>query len=335
MNDRRNSPPRPRVLVLTDAVVFLLALVFIAFTAFPQARAAFVNGATPVPQQEALATPSPALPSDTPSPTPTPVPATPTPAPGDFSAAFAEAKLADGMDYVCECADYKIGIEEYYVGGAVALVADVFIRDIHVLKTAFANDSFNAGGSHFENILKLCAEKNAMFAVSGDYVSTRTDGLVFRNGELLRNTYYYDMCVLYVDGTMEVYSSREISAAALKNRGVWQTWVFGPNLLDQSGRCMEITHNLSRLNPRCAIGYYEPGHYCFVVVDGRQKYYSEGMTLTELSAFMESLGCNAAYNLDGGQTAQMVLDDGLVNQPINGGRRVGDMIYLERMETGG
>ena len=56
------------------------------------------------------------------------------------------------------------------------------------------------------------------------------------------------------------------------------------------------------------------------------------MTLTELSAFMASLGVKAAYNLDGGQTAQMVLEDNLVNMPANGGRRVGDIIYLERTE---
>jgi exopolysaccharide biosynthesis protein len=80
------------------------------------------------------------------------------------------------------------------------------------------------------------------------------------------------------------------------------------------------------------IGYYEPGHYAFVIVDGRTKYYSEGMTFTEVSAFMAELGCKVAYNLDGGQSAQMVLEDNLVNMPANGGRRVGDIIYLERME---
>lgn len=174
-----------------------------------------------------------------------------------------------------------------------------------------------------------------MFAVSGDYVGPRTDGIVFRNGELLRNSYCSSFCVLYIDGTMAIYEKREKSAKELREIGVWQSWCFGPNLLDQNGHGMEITHELMRLNPRCAIGYYEPGHYCFVVVDGRQKYYSIGMTLTELSAYMESLGCKAAYNLDGGQTAQMVLDDGLVNQPTNGGRRVGDIIYLERAANEG
>jgi len=67
-------------------------------------------------------------------------------------------------------------------------------------------------------------------------------------------------------------------------------------------------------------------------VDGRQANYSDGMTLTELSTFMAGLGCKSAYNLDGGQTAQMVLDGNLVNMPANGGRKVGDIIYIERAD---
>ena len=330
MIEQKQSPPRIKPLILLDAAAFLLALLFVVAAAWilPGMREKRAQK-TPEPSQAAAVSPAPiAISAATPSPTLPP--ATPTPEPGDFSAAFAEATLQEGMDYVIECADYKIGIEERSVENAVLLFADVYIRDIHVLKTAFANDSFDNTASKFEDIIKLCRERNAMFAISGDYVGPRTDGIVFRNGELLRNAYCSSFCVLYTDGTMAVYEKREKYAKELMETGVWQTWCFGPNLLDENGHSMEITHDLMRLNPRCAIGYYEPGHYCFVVVDGRQKHYSIGMTLTELSAYMESLGCKVAYNLDGGQTAQMVLDDGILNQPTDGGRRVGDIIYLER-----
>ena len=79
-------------------------------------------------------------------------------------------------------------------------------------------------------------------------------------------------------------------------------------------------------NPRSAIGYFAPGHYCFVVVDGRQKGYSEGMSLDELASTLASLGCQTAYNLDGGATAMMVFQGKLVNQPTNGGRTSSDII---------
>jgi exopolysaccharide biosynthesis protein len=81
-------------------------------------------------------------------------------------------------------------------------------------------------------------------------------------------------------------------------------------------------------NPRTAIGYYEPGHYCFVVVDGRQDGYSDGLTLAELSQLFHDLGCQTAYNLDGGQSSMMVFQDSLVNQPYKGGRNSSDIVYL-------
>ena len=67
-------------------------------------------------------------------------------------------------------------------------------------------------------------------------------------------------------------------------------------------------------NPRSVIGYYEPGHYCFVLVDGRRKY-SRGLTMKELSQLMYTLGCVRAYNLDGGATAHMTWLNSVINSP--------------------
>ena len=41
-----------------------------------------------------------------------------------------------------------------------------------------------------------------------------------------------------------------------------------------------------------------------------------------------SLGMKTAYNLDGGQSSQMVAENGFVNRPINGGRPVSDIVYI-------
>ena len=70
---------------------------------------------------------------------------------------------------------------------------------------------------------------------------------------------------------------------------------------------------IAKANPRTAIGYYEPGHYCFVVAGGRgeQPY---GVTLSALSRFMKSLDCKSAYNLDGGRSSIMVFGDEIVNE---------------------
>ena len=62
------------------------------------------------------------------------------------------------------------------------------------------------------------------------------------------------------------------------------------------------------------------------MVDGRQSGYSDGMTLVELANTFADLGCETAYNLDGGATAMMVFEGSLVNHPTNGGRASSDII---------
>ena len=87
----------------------------------------------------------------------------------------------------------------------------------------------------------------------------------------------------------------------------------------------QFKSDVQRPNPRSAIGYFEPGHYCFVQVDGRIES-SRGMTLEELSQLFADLGCTAAYNLDGGQSSGFVWQGQLQSYPYK--RPVYDIIYV-------
>jgi hypothetical protein len=63
-------------------------------------------------------------------------------------------------------------------------------------------------------------------------------------------------------------------------------------------------------HPRTAVGIAEDGRrLLLVVVDGRQRPYSDGMTLRELAKVMLALGAPDALNLDGGGSTAMVLAD--------------------------
>lgn len=78
------------------------------------------------------------------------------------------------------------------------------------------------------------------------------------------------------------------------------------------------------------IGYYEPGHYCLVVIDGRQKGYSVGMNFKEMTDLAMSLGLKEAYNLDGGGSAVMTFNGEIISSPSGKGeaRRLSDMIVI-------
>jgi exopolysaccharide biosynthesis protein len=87
----------------------------------------------------------------------------------------------------------------------------------------------------------------------------------------------------------------------------------------------------SGLGPRTAVGIDKFGRYLIVVTDGRQGYYSTGLTLTELAYTMQKFGAVDAINLDGGGSAAMVVKNKVVNRPSDGTeRRVSNALLVMR-----
>lgn len=206
-------------------------------------------------------------------------------------------------------------------------VADIYIRHIECFRTGLANNTY--GKSLAEPLLKMAKDNNALLAVNGDYYG-RHYGPVIRNGVLYRNSAGSgDVCVLYKDGTIKTFLKGTFNADNEMANGAWQAWCFGPTLLtEDGGMSTSFDSYLTPKHPRCAIGYYEPGHYAFVIVDGRDEGYSSGMTMVELSELFSTMGCTVAYNLDGGRTAQMAYNDAIVNQPYKNGRDISDIVYI-------
>jgi len=255
-------------------------------------------------------------------------------APGDFSALFdrvvspVEETLVEKNEYLSE--DVSIRITTSEAGGVVFHVADIYIRNIENLQTAFANDIYGRGQREYAWDISM--DKGAILSVNGDYYGARDDGVVIRNGVLYRDTLYQDVCVLYRDGTMETYSAEDFDCNAAMERGAWQAWSFGPMLLDENSAAMtKFNSVVVNRNPRCGIGYFEPGHYCFVIVEGRNER-SRGASLAEFSLIFEQLGCVSAYNMDGGNTAVMTYGKRLVSEPSQGGRPVTDIIMITEVD---
>ncbi len=245
---------------------------------------------------------------------------------GDFSSAFPTKDTGAGADYSHQSDTVRVAVKGYSVDGVAYYVADVWIKNISSFRTAFAKKQYGQG--IHQEFIKMAQDNKAIVAISGDYYSARAKGIVVRNGQLYRDIPLEDVCVLYQDGVMETYTKDTFNVDDAIARKAYQIWSFGPQLLEKGQPMQDFNSSVKRANPRCAIGYYEPGHYCFVTVDGRQPGYSEGISLQALSQLFYDLGCKAAYNLDGGQTAMMAYGNQLVNRPYNGGRESGDIIYI-------
>ncbi len=82
------------------------------------------------------------------------------------------------------------------------------------------------------------------------------------------------------------------------------------------------------LGPRTALGIDREGRYILLVVDGRQGFYSNGLTLRELAATMRSLGAVDALNLDGGGSTAMSVRGNVINRPSDGEERPVSTVLL-------
>lgn len=228
--------------------------------------------------------------------------------------------------------DISITVSEETLGRTTYYLADIYVRDITCFQSALARGTYGSGFR--DSIQDMALLNNALLAVNGDYYGNTNEGVVIRNGVIYRaNSTNCDVCVLYYDGTMRVMPGSAFSVEEAVADGAWQAWTFGPALLDTDGSVLTSFSSTGRIisaNPRTAIGYYEPGHYCLVVVDGRGE--SEGITLPDLSQLFHDLGCTAAYNLDGGNSSIMVWNNAVINEPSGGGRESSDALLITEVK---
>ena len=283
---------------------------------------------TPVP--EATATPAP---TPTATPTPTPVP--------EGLIGYRYKVFAEGEEQLTEelYKSQNISItvrhasdNENFDNYIEYHVADIYVQDVTVLRAGCAGDSFN---SRIVDTVDTMAEKyGAVLAVSGDYYA-ENPGVIVRNGivysDSSESVTKRDCCVLYKDGSVKTFRRKEYTVADILAGDPWHTFNFGPALLDENGKAVEdlyLGKNANGINPRCIFGYYEPGHYALVVIDGRDLHGSRGLDLEDLSRFAQRMGFRAAYNLDGGNSAVMCWRGEIYNNPSYGGRSISDILYI-------
>lgn len=226
----------------------------------------------------------------------------------------------------------NFGKHEKYGTKISYVLADIYVGDITCFQTAFAKDTYGVGYS--EKLTDMSARMKSILAVNGDsYGNNRheNNGTIIRNGVIYRDRQSSEeTCVLNWDGTMDIYQPGQLDVEQLIARGAYQSWIFGPSLLDEEGKAKDnfLTWDYIRQShPRTAIGYYEPGHYCLLLVDGRQDS-SRGMFLDEMAKVFEDLGCKAAYNLDGGHCSFMTLKNQVANHPYKPEHGVEDGIFI-------
>ena len=247
--------------------------------------------------------------------------------PADLSGKSADKFSSKTTASTYQSKDLAISITQHSFGAGqdqvTYYIADVYTSNLSCFKTYFAKNVYGSGFR--EHITDMSADVKAVLAVNGDsycYNRSHTAGPLIRNGVIYRaEATTSDVCVLYNSGEMRTFSPDQFDLNQVMADGTYH----------DNGRAMTEFNTwdyIRKSHPRTAIGYYEPGHYCLVVVDGRQTGYSRGMTLPELSQLFQDLGCKAAYNLDGGHSTMMAMDGRLVNRPYKDTHEIVDCLYF-------
>lgn len=231
--------------------------------------------------------------------------------------------------------DIKITITDYRENDTDIHVADITVSSSEYLKTAFAESAY--GRNVTEKTSDIAESVNAILAINGDFYGAQESGYVIRNGVIYRSTAKSgnEDLVIYADGSFEIINEDDVTAEELLAKGAQNVLAFGPALVEDGKVSVTENEEVGKAmasNPRTAIGIIDENHYVFVVADGRTSE-NEGLSLYELAEFMESLGVQTAYNLDGGGSSTMYFNGQIINQPTTNGnsikeRSVSDIVYI-------
>ena len=226
----------------------------------------------------------------------------------------------------------EIQIQTFQYESTTCYAADVRLGSPDLLKAAFAEDTY--GRNIRQPTSEIAAQNSAVLAINGDYYGSRNSGYVLRNGVCYRAASgSADALLVDMDGNFFIAAG--VGLTAEQAAEMWQVFSFGPALVVDGAVGVEAGDEVAQAklsNPRTAIGQIGPLHYLFLVSDGRTEE-SEGLSLLDLAEIMRELGCQTAYNLDGGGSSTMVFMGEVVNRPTTNGRSiseraVSDIVYI-------
>ncbi len=170
----------------------------------------------------------------------------------------------------------------------------------------------------------------AVLAINADWFTYHNTGVIYRNGELLRNRsdQTFDGLAIDIYGNFHIVRPMLVEGYAQITTPIANSFAFGPALV-MDGKVQEIVDRKVTYKQRMAIGQIAPLSYVLVATDGPDQKDSIGFSIPQLAELMHGLGAHTAYNLDGGQSTSMLMGQTKVNAlSTKSMRAVGDILYF-------
>lgn len=251
----------------------------------------------------------------------------------------ASAFGADGMSY--DDGTISITIEKDVVGVTNVYFAYVKLTDVSQLRTALAAP-YPSKTTRPVNV--MAAEQQAVLAINGDFFSYHNKGVVVRSGQILRQQPESTRDTLIIDDSGDFVILTKNTVAEWKDylengTGCREAFCFGPALIiDGEVQTFRPGDKVSCGAPtpaqRMVFCQMDTLSYMIFVCEGPEQDKKAGLTMNEVVEQLVARGVKHAYNLDGGNSATLMLGDQRINAPEHKFRQVGDMIYFATLVSG-
>ena len=184
---------------------------------------------------------------------------------------------------------------------------------------------------------EMAASVNAVVASSGDFYKHRLFGVVVYEGVVQRfENKSTDTCFINDEGNLLFgyrgdFESAEEAQRFVDENNVRFSLAFGPILIDNGVECAPEEYALGEVDgyySRMALCQRDDLHY-LLVNSTAETDYQKRHTVKHFAQIVESMGCEKAYALDGGQTTVITMDDQYINDVDYGfQRQISDIIYF-------
>lgn len=223
-------------------------------------------------------------------------------------------------------------------------IAYVQIADASQLRTGVVNPE-KLGSSKTASVSSLARKYNAVIAMNGDNYVDKPEKTTFeyRMTQKIRSKTNRTKDILIIDDQGDFHLFQKSQGVKefpneLKKLGrkLVNAFTFGPALV-KDGKLMEIDENYGYnphgREPRAAIGQLGTLSYVLVIVEAKDRSGNSGFSQTRLGEFMYELGCRQAFNLDGGNSAEMVFGEQIIKGMHSGDERgLSDIIFFASAE---
>ena len=215
-----------------------------------------------------------------------------------------------------EDASLSVKMEKRDIDGVRYDIAWIKVASPTQLRTATAGKPNEVVAARPTRMAKAV---NAVVAINGDFYTQRKDGLIYRQGQAFRYLPNPEKDILVIDdlGDLNIFlgtntQTQELIAFLQSGRTIVNAFTFGPAIV-KDGKALPMPDTYkTRFDsavraPRTVIAQMGPLEYVFVEAEGRVEH-SKGVTTDQMGQFMESLGVQTAYCMDGGNSSIMIFN---------------------------